>query len=201
MVAASIIRGAQSLPEACCYVPGLLSYDAGMSQDLPEPWLRGPVEDAHPVVGAVLHSFQQAREDLAKWTEGLSPEELWARPAGVTPVGAQIRHIAGSVDRLSTYLQGLQLSDTQLLELKREAEAGANRRELLDSLDSILARVERLCRGLDPAAFADARAVGRKRLPTTVIGLLIHMAEHTQRHVGQAIVTAKVVRGRNLERA
>jgi uncharacterized damage-inducible protein DinB len=171
-----------------------------MSQALPEPWLRGPIEGVHPAVGAVLHSFQHAREDLARWTEELSHEQLWARPAGVMSVGGQIRHIAGSIDRLSKYLQGRLLTGEQLWELEREMEPGASRDELLGHLDSVLQRVERLCRGLEPATFEDARAVGRKRLPTTVIGLLIHIAEHTQRHVGQAIVTAKLVRNRDLER-
>jgi len=30
-------------------------------------------------------------------------------------------------------------------------------------------------------------------LPTTVGGLLVHVADHTQRHVGQAVTTAKIV--------
>lgn len=166
-----------------------------MSQALPEPWLRGPIEGVHPAVGAVLQSFQQAREDLEKWTGDLSKEQLWMKPAGLTPVGGQIRHVAGSIDRLSTYLEGRQLSDAQLQELKGEMEPGASLSELSAHLESVLRRVEQLCRGLDPASFPEARAVGRKQLPTTVMGLLIHMAEHTQRHVGQAIVTAKLVRG------
>ncbi|MCP6324565.1 hypothetical protein NL453_29490, partial [Klebsiella pneumoniae] len=76
----------------------------------------------HPAIGAVLHSFQQAREDLEKWTGDLSKEQLWMKPAGLTPVGGQIHHIAGSIDRLSTYLEGRQLSDAQLQELKGEME-------------------------------------------------------------------------------
>jgi hypothetical protein len=165
-----------------------------MAQALPESWLRGPVEGTHPAVGAVLHSFQQAREDLAGWTEDLGVDELWVRPAGLTPVGGHIRHIAGSIDRLSTYLQGRQLSEQQLQQLKREMEPGASRSELFEELESVLRRVEGLCRALDPGVFSEAREVGRKRLPTTVIGLLVHLSEHTQRHVGQAIVTAKLVR-------
>ena len=164
-----------------------------MSRSLPEPWLRGPIAGAHPAVQAVLYSFQHAREDLAKWTEMLTDEQLWAGPAGVMSAGSQIRHIGGSIDRLCTYLQDRALSAGQLREL--EAEMGpVSRKELFREFEAVLDRAEELLRGLDPATFEDARTVGRQRLPSTVIGLLVHMAEHTQRHVGQAIVTAKVAR-------
>jgi hypothetical protein len=39
-----------------------------------------------------------------------------------------------------------------------------------------------------------AREVGRAKLPSTVLGLLFHAAEHTSRHVGQLITTLKIVR-------
>jgi len=161
-------------------------------QTLPEPWLRGPVPGVSPLVAPILYAFQQAREDLALHTDGLTTEQMWATPFGFGSVGFHVRHIAGSTDRLMTYVQGRQLSDHQLAALKSEHEPGATREALLADLDSVFQRSEQVVRALDPAALADPREVGRKRLPTTVIGLLTHIAEHTQRHVGQAISAAKL---------
>ncbi len=159
-----------------------------------EPWLSGSLKDVNPFVAPLLYSFQQAREDLARFTEGLTTAQIWERRAGANPVGREIRHIAGSLDRLMTYLEGRQLDERQLAELKSEAEPGASLQELLASMEEAFARAERTLRSLDPARLAEPRAVGRKQLPTTVIGLLVHIAEHTQRHVGQAIVAAKLAR-------
>jgi uncharacterized damage-inducible protein DinB len=161
----------------------------------PEPWLRGQSAGIHPLTTPVLYAFQQAREDLARHTEGLTREQLWARPYGLGPAGFHIRHIGGSVERLATYLQGRQLMEEQLAAAQREMEPGADRDELLAGLDAALRDAESVVRSVDPAKLAEPREVGRKRLPTTVIGLLTHIAEHTQRHVGQAVTTARIVRG------
>ena len=160
---------------------------------LPEPWMRGPVADVHPLTAPILYAFQQAREDLAHFTAGMSTEQLWVTPHGFGPVGFHIRHIAGSTARLMTYLLGRQLSEEQLAALAEEAAPGASREELLEELDFAFAAAEAVVRSLDPATLAEPREVGRKRLPSTVIGLLTHIAEHTQRHVGQAITMAKWV--------
>jgi uncharacterized damage-inducible protein DinB len=159
-----------------------------------EAWLRGPIHGVDPLIGALLHSFEQAREDLEHWTQGFSDAEMWERPLGLTPLGFELRHITGSADRLATYLIGGQLTDQQLVELHAEMQPGAGRDELLAKLRETLARVEALARALDPATFTEPREVGRQRLPSTVAGLLTHIAEHTQRHVGQAIILAKVLR-------
>lgn len=160
-------------------------------QQLPEPWLRGPIEDVDPLLTPILYSFQQAREDLAHHTAGLTTEQIWARPHGFGSVGFHIRHIAGSMDRLMSYLQERALTPEQLAELDREHTPGASREELLAVLDASLSRAEAVVRAIGPESLRDPRAVGRKRLPTTVIGLLTHITEHTQRHVGQAISAAK----------
>ncbi len=159
-----------------------------------EPWLRGPVEGVHPLLGATLHAYMQAEEDLGQWTAGLTDAQLWSRPHGLAPVGFQLRHIAGSVDRLTTYLRGEQLTSQQLDAARSEMEPGATREELLEMVSRALQDSERVIRALAPDTFGEARAVGRKKLQTTVAGLVVHLAEHTQRHVGQLIVTAKVVR-------
>jgi hypothetical protein len=159
-----------------------------------EPWLSGTLTDVSPFIAPVLYSFEQAREDLARFTEGLATEQIWMRHGDVNAAGREIRHIAGSVERLMTYLEGRQLTERQLAALKREAVPGASREELLAGLDAAFESAGRTLRALDPARLAEPRAVGRKQLPTTVVGLVVHIAEHTQRHVGQAIVAAKLAR-------
>jgi uncharacterized damage-inducible protein DinB len=162
---------------------------------LPEPWMRGPVEGVSVLAAPVLYAFQQAREELRQYTEGLTVEQLWARPFGFGSVGFHLLHIAGSTDRLIAYLQGCELSAAQFAALEREPHAGGQSRdELLVELDRAFAQAEAVVRGIDPATLADARAVGRRKLPATVIGLLTHIAEHTQRHTGQAIAAAKLAR-------
>ena len=163
-----------------------------MPDTLPEAWMRGPIRDVDPLIAPALYGFQQAREDLARWTEGLTTEQVWAKPHGFGSVGFHLRHIAGSTDRLMSYLRGEQLSDAQMQFLKNEHEPGASRDELLAAMDAVFKRSEDFARSLDPSRLTEAREIGRKRLPTTVLGLLTHIAEHTQRHVGQAISAAKL---------
>ena len=160
-----------------------------------EPWLRGPIPGVNPLLAPILASFQHAREDLERHTAGLNAEQIWSAPAGGGSVGFYLRHIAGSVDRLMTYLQGGELSGRQMEQLGAENSPGATREELLSAVDRVFCQAEAVVRTIDPASLADLRTVGRKRLPTTVIGLLTHIAEHTLRHVGEVIVTARVVRG------
>jgi len=146
----------------------------------------------HPVLAPALYGFQQTREDLARHTAGLTDSQVWARPHGLAPLGVHLRHIAGSVDRLTTYLEGRPLDAAQMGALAAEMEPGASLEELLADIARALQRAEEVIRAIDPATFAEPRWVGRKRLPTTVIGLLVHIAEHTQRHLGQAISAAQL---------
>jgi len=159
-----------------------------------EPWLRGPIEGVPPHLMPVFHSFQMVREDLARYTDGLTTEDVWRRTGALPPLGFHLRHIAGSVDRLVTYLCGNQLSDAQIATLKQEAEPGATLAELLSGIDAMLADAERRMQSITPEMLAAPRYIGKKRLPSTVFGLLVHIAEHTQRHLGQAITTAKLAR-------
>ena len=160
----------------------------------PEPWLRGPIAGVDTLLAPILYSFQQAREDLIHWTEGLTTEQVWARPHGFGPVGFHLRHIAGSVERLMTYVQGRQLSPEQFAALDHQMDPGATLAELLADLDRSLNQAESIVRAIDPATLTQPRTVGRKQLPTTVVGLLTHIAEHTTRHVGEAICAAKLAR-------
>jgi hypothetical protein len=162
---------------------------------LPEPWMRGPISNIDPLLAPVLYSLQQAREDVKKHTDYLSNGQLWRAPQGLAPAGYHIRHMAGSARRLFTYLAGRDLTAAQLSELEREHEPdGPSREELLEDLDRLYREAEEVVRSLDPAMLPQPRTVGRKRLPTTVIGLLTHIAAHTERHIGQAISAAKLAR-------
>jgi hypothetical protein len=161
---------------------------------LPEPWLRGSLPGVHPAIAPLLRSFEMAREDLEAFTEGLSAEQMWKATDGLNAAGREIRHIGGSVDRLLTYLQGRQLEERQIAAIAEESTPGASRDELLSDMNHALAHAEEVLRAFDPGKLMEPREVGRKRLPTTAIGLIVHIAEHTQRHVGQAIVAAKLAR-------
>jgi len=159
-----------------------------------EPWLSGPIPGVDALIAPVLYTFQQTIEELTAHTEGLSAEELWSRPMGMTPAGFHIRHAGGAAERLSTYLRGEQLSAEQIAAMKTESDPGASREQLLAELAAKLTACEAIIRAVDPAALRDARGVGRKQLPTTVNGLIVHIAEHTMRHAGQAVTTIKLVK-------
>ena len=171
-----------------------------MSEDqspLPEPWLRGALTDVPAVARGVLHALELAQEDLHKWCSSLSVEQIHARPAGLPSVAFQLRHIAGSIDRLLTYAEGGTLSETQLQSLQAEMQATGGTARILGELDATLSRAGVRVRALASQDLSLPRAVGKRRLPTTLGGLLVHIAEHTQRHVGQAITTAKLVSASN----
>jgi uncharacterized damage-inducible protein DinB len=159
----------------------------------PEPWLRGSLADVPAVPRAVLHALESAREDVHKWCGGLTHAQLNARPAGIAPVTFHLRHIARSLDRLLTYAEGAALTESQIAAISTESESGATGEELLAEVDAALSRAASRVRELASADLGDRRIVGKKQLPTTLGGLLVHVADHTQRHVGQAITTAKLV--------
>jgi len=160
---------------------------------LPEPWLRGTLADVAAVPRAVLHALELAKEDLEKWCGQLTDSQLNARSTGIAPVAFHLRHIARSLDRLLTYTEGKQLTATQLAAMKTEFQDDATRGDLFAELDSALAQSAARIRALAPTSLEQTRAVGKKHLPTTVGGLLVHVADHTLRHVGQAITTSKIV--------
>lgn len=160
---------------------------------MPEPWLRGTLRDLPAVQREVLHALQLAQEDLKKWCRPLTEEQLKARPHGLPPVAFHLRHIARSMDRLLTYAEGRQLGEAQVAALKSEMDAEDCGDRLFAELESTFARSAERVRALASADLSAERVVGKKQLPTTLGGLLVHVADHTQRHVGQAITTAKVV--------
>jgi uncharacterized damage-inducible protein DinB len=169
--------------------------DNDLPAPLPEPWLRGTLADIPPVQRAVLHALQLAKEDIYRWCAELTQEELHARPAGLDPISFHLRHISRSLDRLLTYAEGSKLSEKQIEALNKEKETGASRNQLFGEFEAAIEASAARIRAFGPAQLLESRTVGKKALPTTVTGLLVHIAEHTQRHVGQAIATSKVVRG------
>jgi hypothetical protein len=152
-----------------------------------------------PLLQPVAHALLQAVEDVRRVVTPLGHDALWARPGGAASVGFHVRHAAGSLDRLFTYARGETLSEAQRAALTREtapAEQGtASVAELVAGFEAQVERALAQLRETSPAQLTDAREVGRAKLPSTVLGLLFHAAEHTQRHVGQTITTAKIVEG------
>jgi uncharacterized damage-inducible protein DinB len=165
----------------------------GAQEKLPEPWLRGTLTDVPAVQRAILHAFEAAELDLRKWCADLTDAEVHEPPAGLASVAFHLRHIPGSIDRLLTYAEGGEISEAQLDYLRSEGSPGASASELLQTLsDAVDAAAERV-RKFSSSDLEQPRGVGRKHLPTTVGGLLVHVADHTQRHVGQAITTTRVI--------
>jgi uncharacterized damage-inducible protein DinB len=158
-----------------------------------EPWLSGTLTDLPVVQRALLHSLQMAEEDTSRWCGALDDHELHARPFQLPSIAFQLRHIARSLHRFCCYAEGVPLSAQQLQALATEMDPSGTRetifKELRESLETTRQRLDAIIRQpLDQPI-----KIGRKALPTTLAGLLIHAAEHTQRHVGQAITTAKVI--------
>jgi uncharacterized damage-inducible protein DinB len=161
----------------------------------PEPWLLGTLTEVPAVTRAVLHALELAREDVERWSGDLDVAELNERVSGLPSVAQQVLHIGRSVDRLLTYAEGKQLSETQLAALSSE-NTTTPPEELFAEFRSMLDAAVTRVRAFSPATFNEPRAVGRKQLPTTVGGLLVHVADHTQRHVGQLVTTVKVIQAR-----
>jgi uncharacterized damage-inducible protein DinB len=161
--------------------------------EIPEPWLQGTLTELPPVHRGVLHALELAREDIARWCGKLSDAQLNARPGGIAPIAFHIRHIARSMDRLLTYAEGKPLSRQQLAALESELSANARGRELVAEFTAALDQAAARIRALVLVPLDEPAKAGRRELSTTVGGLLVHIADHTQRHVGQAITTAKIV--------
>jgi len=160
-----------------------------------EPWLRGTLTEVDAVRRQVLHALELAGEDVERWCASLSDAEMGMRPFGVASVGFHLRHVVRSLDRLLTYAEGRQLSAGQLEMLGGELEGGSTVAGVMEEFRLGIAIADARVRAVDSGTYEEARGVGRQRLPTTVGGLLVHCAEHTQRHIGQAVTTAQVVRG------
>lgn len=164
----------------------------------PEVWLRGPVPEIAPALQPVAHSLLQVREDLPPLLESLTAAQLWARPGGSASIGYHAVHLAGSLDRLTTYARGEKLSETQFADLKAERAVDASPRPVGEIVRLVTGAIDAALRDLGTYFEDDLftpREVGRAKLPSTVLGLLAHAAEHTARHAGQIATLARVTSG------
>jgi hypothetical protein len=162
-----------------------------------EAWQRGPVAGFDPLLMPVVHSLIQVREDLDRLVADVPADRVWTRPGGAASIGFHVRHTGGALDRLFTYARGETLSDAQRTALRAEGEAGdppVPLATLVSDVSQIIDRAFEQLRGTPQTLLLEERKVGRAGLPATVLGLLFHAAEHSTRHVGQALTTALVQR-------
>ncbi|TYZ10015.1 DinB family protein [Hymenobacter lutimineralis] len=165
---------------------------------LPEVWLRGPLPDVPALLQPIAHALLQAQEELDAALAAFPDHLLAVQPAGVASVGFHLRHLAGVLDRLATYARRETLTPDQLAYLAAENDVpttpGSTAALLQHFHHQVAAFLEQL-RSTPEQSLTDYRPVGRAQLPSTVVGLLTHAAEHTTRHVGQLLVTARIVQG------
>ncbi len=163
-----------------------------------EAWLRGPIDGVHPLLMPVAHALVQAREDVERVARDVPPDQAWLRPGGAASVGFHLRHLGGALDRLFTYARGETLSSAQRAALKVEDAPGEPPATLIEVATVAAAQIEQALaqvRATREDELTAERRVGRAGLPTTVIGLLFHAAEHCTRHAGQAVTTARILAG------
>lgn len=163
-----------------------------------EVWLRGPIEGLAPALQPAAHTLIQVREDVERAVAGLTETQLWERPANVAAVGYHLLHLPGSLDRLLTYSRGVPLTEQQLRQLAAERIAHEDRPGLAPLLTRLVSGIDSALGYLRTVPLESlylTREVGRKRLPSTTIGLIFHAAEHSSRHAGQIVTLAPIVRG------
>lgn len=163
---------------------------------LPEVWLRGPLPDVHPLLQPVAHALLQALEETQALMAFFPDALLWTQPAGMASAGFHLQHVTGVLDRLFTYARGAALSHSQLEYLQSEGTGTPQQGMAAQLVALFAAGVHRAIAELktaDAEKLTAKRGVGRAQLPSTVIGLYVHAAEHTMRHLGQLLVTVKVV--------
>ena len=164
-----------------------------------EVWQRGPVSNIPSLLQPVAHALLQAREEVKELMFNFPSSQLWIKPAGVASPGFHLQHLTGVLDRLFTYAKGELLNEEQLIQLKKEGEQCEIEPETL--VENFSLQVEKALEQLSNTAeltLTEQRLVGRAQIPSTVIGLLFHAAEHTMRHVGQLHVTVKIIMGGNV---
>lgn len=162
----------------------------------PEVWQRGPVAGIPLLLQPVTHALLQAGEEITSTIKDMPASLLWQQPAGVASIAFHVQHITGVLDRLFTYAKGEALSPTQLEYLSKEGKRNddISAAELIAALDAQIQKALEQLRHTSEKSLTEKRGIGRKQIPTTVLGLLFHAAEHAMRHTGQLLVTAKIVR-------
>lgn len=167
-----------------------------MAQDL-EVWQRGPLPEISPMLQPVAHALLQAREEVELYLKDFPDELLWLRPAGMASPGFHLQHLSGVLDRVFTYARAEGLQPSQfawLAEEGKDAAHGYTVEELRELFSKQVDKAFEQLKSTDSSTLGDYRGIGRAGLPSTVIGLLVHGAEHTMRHVGQLMVTIAVLK-------
>jgi len=160
----------------------------------PEVWLRGPLDGIPVLLQPVAHALLQAREEINELMAGFPDELLWERPSGVASPGFHLQHLSGVLDRLFTYARGEQLTQQQLAYLANEGKGDVKLPALLETFNKQVDIAIKQLSETDTTTLTEVRGVGRAQVPSTVIGLMVHAAEHTMRHAGQLLVTVKWLR-------
>ena len=161
--------------------------------------MRGPIEGIPPLLMPVAHALIQARDELERMTSQIPPEHVWVRPGGAASIGFHVKHLGGALDRLFTYARGERLSDAQKEVFRTEGDPGDPPAALADLIKAASAQIDRALdqlRHTSDGQLLEHRGVGRAQLPSNVFGLLFHAAEHSTRHTGQLITTAKILTNR-----
>jgi len=184
--------------EKCDIVPDTLEYaDCTMDRNEQlEVWMRGPIPGIPALLQPVAHALLQAKEEVTRYMEGVNDLLLWQRPGGVASIGFHLQHMAGVIDRMFTYAEGRPLSEIQLAYLYaegKETKSGGTQQLVNAFSERVDAAVQELSQ-VDESTLTNVRYLGRKQIPTTRMGLLFHAAEHTQRHVGQLLVTIRFLK-------
>jgi hypothetical protein len=167
-----------------------------MANQLPEVWLRGPLPEVPALLQPVAHALLQAREEVNALMADVDEALLWKTPAGLASPSFHLQHLTGVLDRLFTYAKGKILTAEQLEYLQKEGKPMCESGLIALPLKNFNHQVDRALDQLkaeNPDVLAEVRGVGRAQTPSTVIGLYTHAAEHTMRHVGQLLVTVKVL--------
>jgi hypothetical protein len=167
-----------------------------MTEQKPEVWMRGSVDGFEPLLMPAVHALLQVREDIDRLVARVADAHVWMRPGGAASIGFHVRHTGGALDRLLTYARGETLTADQLSALRAEEEPGeppASLPDVATAVNAVIDRALEQIRSTPASILTEPRRVGRAGLPSTVIGLIFHAAEHSTRHLGQAITTARIV--------
>ena len=162
-------------------------------------WLSGPVEGIHPLLQPVAHALLQVQQDAETVCSNLREDQLWMRIGDSAAIGFHVIHLSGSTDRLFTYARGEELTPEQTSAMKAEKilhERKPGKEEIISTLKAAIDRAFVQLRATLEETFTEGRVVGRAKLPSTVLGLLFHAAEHAQRHNGQIATTARILQSR-----
>jgi uncharacterized damage-inducible protein DinB len=161
-----------------------------------EYWLRGPLPNTPALLQPVAHALLQARDEINKLMDGFPENKLWEKPFGVASAGFHLQHLTGVLDRLFTYSNGEMLSSNQLAYLSAEGDKSQKDISVESLLEAFSKQVDMSIAQLnntDEASLTETKYVGRAKIPTTKMGLLVHAAEHTMRHTGQLLVTVRML--------